>query len=188
MLCEILGAWPTVISDGLIALLPNPAGGLRPSGIFSTLIRVWFRLRAPIGRAWEHARLRCHRIHQPRQPPSRLKIHGMASGSRRSRRRRPLSCPSTRRLHTRTRHVHKATPSCRDVGSARLVTNVPFNTTAPGAGASYRHGSHRRRRSHRLRHGSALHRPARRVVCSGTVMASARKQRDCSLSGGLADL
>ena len=55
VLCEIIGAWPTVITDVLIALLPKPTGGLRPIGIFPTLIRVWFRLRAPLIRAWERA-------------------------------------------------------------------------------------------------------------------------------------
>ena len=33
VLCELLGAWPSVITDVLIALLPKPAGGLRPIGI-----------------------------------------------------------------------------------------------------------------------------------------------------------
>ena len=46
-LCELLGAWPRAITDVLIALLPKPAGGFRPIGIFPTLVRVWFRLRAP---------------------------------------------------------------------------------------------------------------------------------------------
>ena len=55
VLCEIIGAWPTVITDVLIALLPKSSGGLRPIGIFPTLIRVWFRLRAPVIRAWERA-------------------------------------------------------------------------------------------------------------------------------------
>ena len=55
VLCELLGAWPSVIRDVLIALLPKPAGGLRPIGIFPTFIRVWFRLRAPVVRQWERA-------------------------------------------------------------------------------------------------------------------------------------
>ena len=55
MLCEIIGAWPTVFTDVFIALLPKSSGGFRPIGIFPTLIRVWFRLRAPVIRAWERA-------------------------------------------------------------------------------------------------------------------------------------
>ena len=39
-LCELIGAWPRVITDVLIALLPKPAGGFRPIGIFPTLVRV----------------------------------------------------------------------------------------------------------------------------------------------------
>ena len=58
-LCELLGSWPGVITDVLIALLPKLAGGFRPIGISPTLVRVWFRLRAPYVREWErtHARL-----------------------------------------------------------------------------------------------------------------------------------
>ena len=57
-LCEIIGAWPTAIIDVFIALLPKTSGGLRPIGIFPTLVRIWFRLRAPYVRAWEHSHSR----------------------------------------------------------------------------------------------------------------------------------
>ena len=57
-LCELLGSWPQAISDVLIALLPKPAGGYRPIGIFPSWVRVWFRLRAPYVREWERAHTR----------------------------------------------------------------------------------------------------------------------------------
>ena len=37
----------------IIVLLPKPAGGLRPIGLFPTTIRIWMRVRLPIAQAWE---------------------------------------------------------------------------------------------------------------------------------------
>ena len=55
VLFEVLGTWPSVITDGLIALIPKVSGGRRPIGICLTLIGIWLRLRAPHVRAWERA-------------------------------------------------------------------------------------------------------------------------------------
>ena len=57
-ICEILGAWPTQIATVLIPLLPKKTGGRRPIGIFPSFIRLWFRLRSPIVRAWERSHAR----------------------------------------------------------------------------------------------------------------------------------
>ena len=37
----------------LIVLLPKSDGGLRPIGLFPTVIRIWFRARIGLARAWE---------------------------------------------------------------------------------------------------------------------------------------
>ena len=50
---ENLGRWPDLVALVLIVLLPKSDGGFRPIGLFPTLIRIWFRLRLPIMRAWE---------------------------------------------------------------------------------------------------------------------------------------
>ena len=52
-LCELLGKWPSVITDVLIILLAKPARGFRPIGIFPTFVRVWCRARARHIRTWE---------------------------------------------------------------------------------------------------------------------------------------
>ena len=39
----------------LIVLLPKADGGRRPIGLFSTVIRLWMRVRSPLARAWEAA-------------------------------------------------------------------------------------------------------------------------------------
>jgi hypothetical protein len=52
-LCEILGMWPSVVTDVLIILLGKPAGGFRPIGFFPTFVRVWFRARSKHIRRWE---------------------------------------------------------------------------------------------------------------------------------------
>ena len=54
-LCELTGTWPLAVNNILIALLPKPSGGLRPIGIFPSIIRIWMRLRAPAIRLWERA-------------------------------------------------------------------------------------------------------------------------------------
>jgi hypothetical protein len=54
-LCELLGRWPTVITDVLIILLAKATGGFRPIGIFPTFVRVWFRARSRHIRAWEQS-------------------------------------------------------------------------------------------------------------------------------------
>ena len=55
VLCEVIGNWPSSITDVLIALIPKVSGGRRPIGICLTLIGIWLRLRAPHVRAWERA-------------------------------------------------------------------------------------------------------------------------------------
>ena len=53
--CEALGSWGTAAFHVLIVLLPKPDGGLRPIGLFPTIIRVWMRMRSSVARAWESA-------------------------------------------------------------------------------------------------------------------------------------
>ncbi|CAK0836913.1 unnamed protein product, partial [Prorocentrum cordatum] len=53
---ERLGCWTAACNLVLIVLLPKPDGGLRPIGLFPTLIRIWMRARATAARAWEAAR------------------------------------------------------------------------------------------------------------------------------------
>jgi hypothetical protein len=55
MAAEALGAWGQAVSLVLIVLLPKPDGGLRPIGLFPTIIRVWMRARTVCARAWEAA-------------------------------------------------------------------------------------------------------------------------------------
>ena len=49
------GSWCQVLSLVLIVLLPKTDGGLRPIGLFPTVIRVWMRARVAAARAWEAA-------------------------------------------------------------------------------------------------------------------------------------
>ena len=55
MAAEALGAWGLAVNLVLIVLLPKPDGGLRPIGLFPTIIRVWMRARTVCARAWEAA-------------------------------------------------------------------------------------------------------------------------------------
>ena len=50
---ERVGSWTEAIQLVLIVLLPKNDGGLRPIGLFPTLIRVWMRARLYLTRAWE---------------------------------------------------------------------------------------------------------------------------------------
>ena len=52
---ERTGYWPTAVQLVLIVLLPKSDGGLRPIGLFPTLIRVWMKARVQINRTWEAA-------------------------------------------------------------------------------------------------------------------------------------
>ena len=52
---EAIGAWSSALDLVLIVLLPKPDGGLRPIGLFPTLIRLWMRTRSVVARAWEAA-------------------------------------------------------------------------------------------------------------------------------------
>ncbi|CAK0873686.1 unnamed protein product, partial [Prorocentrum cordatum] len=53
---ERLGRWSDACNLFFIVLLPKPDGGLRPIGLFPTLVRVWMRARATVALAWEAAR------------------------------------------------------------------------------------------------------------------------------------
>ena len=55
MACERDGCWPLGIWFVLIVLLPKPDGGLRPIGLFPTVVRIWMRARSRIAQAWEAA-------------------------------------------------------------------------------------------------------------------------------------
>ena len=55
MLAERLGQWPQALNLVLIVLLAKADGGLRPIGLFPTLVRVWMRARSAAARAWEAA-------------------------------------------------------------------------------------------------------------------------------------
>ena len=52
---EALGEWTAMFNLVLIVLLPKLDGGLRPIGLFPTIIRLWMRTRVCIARAWENA-------------------------------------------------------------------------------------------------------------------------------------
>ena len=52
-LCEVSGTWAEVIQLVLIVLLPKADGGLRPIGLFPTVVRIWMRARVTIARVWE---------------------------------------------------------------------------------------------------------------------------------------
>ena len=53
MAFEAKGDWCQVLNLVLIVLLPKSDGGLRPIGLFPTVIRLWFRTRIGLARAWE---------------------------------------------------------------------------------------------------------------------------------------
>jgi len=53
MAAERLGAWPSTIGVIMIILLPKPDGGLRPIGLFPSLIRIWMRARLDVARKWQ---------------------------------------------------------------------------------------------------------------------------------------
>ena len=50
---ETLGTWTAAFNLVLIVLLPKSDGGLRPIGLFPTIIRIWMRARVSIARQWE---------------------------------------------------------------------------------------------------------------------------------------
>ena len=50
---ELIGRWADVLSLILIILLPKSDGGVRPIGLFPSVIRIWMRARVYIARAWE---------------------------------------------------------------------------------------------------------------------------------------
>ena len=49
---EVAGRWPVAIGVVLIALLPKADGGLRPIGLFPSIIRIWMRIRLPVAQKW----------------------------------------------------------------------------------------------------------------------------------------
>ena len=53
-LCECSGQWPCFTSMVIIALLPKPAGGLRPIGLFPWLPKVWAKARRNLALEWEN--------------------------------------------------------------------------------------------------------------------------------------
>ena len=50
---ERLGRWALVLELVLIVLLPKSDGGLRPIGLFPSVVRIWMRARICVARAWE---------------------------------------------------------------------------------------------------------------------------------------
>ena len=50
---EALGHWAHALDLVLIVLLPKTDGGLRPIGLFPTIVRLWMRARIGVARAWE---------------------------------------------------------------------------------------------------------------------------------------
>ena len=53
MAAEAIGQWPRNLALVLIAMLPKSDGGMRPIGLFPSLIRVWMRLRRKQCVEWE---------------------------------------------------------------------------------------------------------------------------------------
>ena len=52
---ELRGSWAAILNLVMIVLLPKNDGGLRPIGLFPTLVRIWMRARIFIARSWEIA-------------------------------------------------------------------------------------------------------------------------------------
>ena len=57
---ETCGEWGEALNLVLIVLLTKSDGGLRPIGLFPTVIRVWMRARVAQARAWEAANASKH--------------------------------------------------------------------------------------------------------------------------------
>ena len=57
-LLELVGNLPPQLRFTRIALIPKPAGGLRPIGLFASLYRIWGRVRRWHCEAWEAANRR----------------------------------------------------------------------------------------------------------------------------------
>ena len=55
MAAERLGVWTKALGLMMIILLPKSDGGLRPIGLFPSMIRVWMRTRLFVVRSWEAA-------------------------------------------------------------------------------------------------------------------------------------
>jgi hypothetical protein len=55
MAAERLGVWTKALGLVMIILLPKSDGGLRPIGLFPSMIRVWMRTRLFVVRSWEAA-------------------------------------------------------------------------------------------------------------------------------------
>jgi len=53
MAFEKRGAWADALNLVLIVLLPKTDGGVRPIGLFPTIIRIWMRARILIAKTWE---------------------------------------------------------------------------------------------------------------------------------------
>jgi hypothetical protein len=52
---ERRGSWAEVLDLVLIVLLPKTDGGVRPIGLFPTIIRIWMRARIFVAKTWEAA-------------------------------------------------------------------------------------------------------------------------------------
>lgn len=50
---ERTGSWQAAIGFALTVQLPKADGGLRPIGLFPTVVRIWMRARAIVARQWE---------------------------------------------------------------------------------------------------------------------------------------
>ena len=53
MQVEKTGEWPKALNLVLIVLLAKADGGVRPIGLFPTIIRIWMRARTAQARPWE---------------------------------------------------------------------------------------------------------------------------------------
>jgi hypothetical protein len=51
---ELMGAWPSSVSQQLTVLIPNAAGGLRPIALFRGMVRLFGKLAARASRRWMH--------------------------------------------------------------------------------------------------------------------------------------
>ncbi len=58
---ERVGLWPENLLEALIHLIPKPAGGRRPIGVLTSLLRVWERARRPVVLDWRET---CSRQYQ----------------------------------------------------------------------------------------------------------------------------
>ena len=57
---ECSGIWPAPVQPVALPLIPKPAGGHRPIGLFAGIYRLWAKARRPLADEWERAHPRAY--------------------------------------------------------------------------------------------------------------------------------